>query len=221
MQEGCFPGLSEEGLTVTRDRDTALANEDIQFLSWEHPSVRGLMEILTSSELGNSALCSAKLPGIRTGALLAECLFLLEPAAYGELHATRYLPPTLVRIIVDGQGNDLGVLVPAENVAQSREDVDGETAATIVKTYRGALHKMIDAAEQLASQQATAILEQAHQRATHTLSSEIERLQALRQHNPNVRADEIDWFVAQREAIDTLINKLAPRLDAVRVIVTT
>jgi ATP-dependent helicase HepA len=221
MQEGCFPGLSEEGMTVTRDRDTALANEDMQFLSWEHPSVRGLMEILTSSELGNSALCSAKLPGIRAGALLAECLFLLEPAAYGELHATRYLPPTLVRIIVDGQGNDLGSLVPAENVVQSREDVDGETAATIVKTYRGALHKMIDAAEQLASQQATAILEQAHQRAAHTLSSEIERLQALRQHNPNVRADEIDWFVAQREAIDTLINKLAPRLDAVRVIVTT
>ncbi|HEY5602227.1 MAG TPA: RNA polymerase-associated protein RapA, partial [Gammaproteobacteria bacterium] len=53
-----FPGLQEDGATITFDRDTALINEDMQFLTWEHPMVTGVTEMILSKELGNTALCA-------------------------------------------------------------------------------------------------------------------------------------------------------------------
>ena len=35
-----FPGLPQDGCTVTFDRDRALSREDAQFVSWEHPIIR-------------------------------------------------------------------------------------------------------------------------------------------------------------------------------------
>ncbi|MFI3178741.1 MAG: helicase-related protein, partial [Methylococcaceae bacterium] len=34
-----FPGLSEDGMTITVNRQIALAREELQFLTWEHPIV--------------------------------------------------------------------------------------------------------------------------------------------------------------------------------------
>src|SRR5439155_934455 len=50
-----FPGLPAEGLTVTCDRKRALAREDIQFLTWDHPLVTGALDLLLGSEKGNSS----------------------------------------------------------------------------------------------------------------------------------------------------------------------
>ena len=37
MRVSHFPGLSEDGMTVTVNRQIALAREELQFLTWEHP----------------------------------------------------------------------------------------------------------------------------------------------------------------------------------------
>ena len=48
-----FPGLSSEGLTITCDRQRALAREDLQFLTWDHPLVTGALDLLLGSEQGS------------------------------------------------------------------------------------------------------------------------------------------------------------------------
>jgi len=48
-----FPGLTASGLTITADRARALAREDLQFLTWDHPLVTGAMDRLLGSESGN------------------------------------------------------------------------------------------------------------------------------------------------------------------------
>ena len=73
-----LPGLPDDGLTITYERDVALAFEDAQYLSWEHPLVNNTMDMLLSSELGNCAVCTVKYSGVRRGTLLLECLYLLE-----------------------------------------------------------------------------------------------------------------------------------------------
>src|SRR5690606_13306889 len=62
-----FPGLPEDGMTVTYDRQQALSREDIQFLTWEHPLVRGAQDLISLSEFGNTAFCTLKLPPLKPG----------------------------------------------------------------------------------------------------------------------------------------------------------
>ena len=56
MRVSHFPGLSEDGMTVTIDRQIALAREELQFLTWEHPVVTAAMELVLSSETGNATV---------------------------------------------------------------------------------------------------------------------------------------------------------------------
>ncbi len=53
------------------------------------------------------------------------------------------------------------------------------------------------------------------------LDGEIGRLQALRQVNPNVRAEEITYLEQQREQLTAILDAASLRLDALRVIVST
>jgi len=221
MQHSHFPGLHEEGMTITYDRATALANEDIHFLSWEHPLVSGAMEMVLDSERGNCAVIAAKLPGVPAGQLLLECLFVLESAANETLQASRYLPPTTLRTVIDSSGKERAAEAVFARILPAGEAVDAETAGRIVRAYTEELRSMLKAGEQQARQQAPAILAQAHAQTRHTLLREVERLKALRQVNPNVREEEIAFFEKQWQALEQALETAVPRLDALRVIVTT
>ncbi len=75
--------------------------------------------------------------------------------------------------------------------------------------------------EQQARRQAPAILQQAHAKTINTLQKEVDRLKALSRVNPNVREEEIAFFETQHKALVKAIDNAVPRLDALRVIVTT
>ncbi|MGB5396764.1 MAG: hypothetical protein WBN96_06410, partial [Gammaproteobacteria bacterium] len=80
---------------------------------------------------------------------------------------------------------------------------------------------MLAHCEQLAQAQAPEILQAAHANAENILSTEFNRLKALRQVNPNVREDEIVFYQGQLKSLNTLIDATRLRLDALRVIVVT
>ena len=56
-----MPGLPDDGMTVTYERSAALANEDLHYLTWEHPFVRNAMDMILSSEFGNTALIALQI----------------------------------------------------------------------------------------------------------------------------------------------------------------
>jgi ATP-dependent helicase HepA len=85
-----FPGLPAEGVTVTSDRRRALAREDLQFLTWDHPLVTGALDLLLGSEKGNCSFVE--------GDGGAEAIYVLECIAPSHLHIDRFLPPTPIRV---------------------------------------------------------------------------------------------------------------------------
>ena len=72
MKTSHFPGLKEDGMTVTYSRSKALVREDMEFLSWEHPMVCESMEMIVGSELGNASLVTISVKGLMPGTLLLE-----------------------------------------------------------------------------------------------------------------------------------------------------
>lgn len=216
-----FPGLTEDGMTITYDRDTALSFEDAHYLTWEHPMVRAAIDMVSSHETGNTAVTAIKFRGAKPGAILLEALFTLEATAVEALQSQRYLPPTTIRVLVDERGNNHDERIKHDAINQVAQEIDKGTAAKIIGAKLKALKSMLSKAEQHAQTQAPAILKSAHAQAEATLSTEFNRLKALRQINPNVREDEIKFYENQLAALNTLIDASQLRLDALRVIVVT
>ncbi|MDX2507344.1 MAG: RNA polymerase-associated protein RapA [Gammaproteobacteria bacterium] len=220
-----FPGLPDDGLTITYDRSIALANEDMQFFTWDHPMVRTAMDMISSSEMGNTAMTTLDSSDLtitpKPGSLLLECLFIMETSAHETLQANRYLPATTIRIIVNEQGQDLTQEIRHEEIKQTQEAINTQTAQQIIKVKEDALQHMLTRAENLCEEQAPEILQSARDSSQETLLNEINRLQALAQVNPNIRGEEIEFFTRQLQSLETIFNSVKPRLDAMRVVIVT
>ncbi|NOX91990.1 MAG: RNA polymerase-associated protein RapA [Gammaproteobacteria bacterium] len=216
-----YPGLESDGMKVTFDRNLALSNEDMQFITWEHPIATGALDLVLSSETGNTSLIAIKHPGLSAGTIYLECIYVLEPVAQKELQSKRYLPPTTIHLVTDQHGKNISNILRHELVNQLLIPVDADTAKNVVRSQTSEIKAMIEAGEQLANEKKPQLIAKARQQAMNTLETEIERLRALKAHNPNVREEEIQFFESQREAIKTALSAATVRLDATRIIVAT
>lgn len=214
-----MPGLPDDGMTVTYRRSVALANEDLHFLSWEHPFVRNAIDLILSSEFGNTALIALKYSGVKPGSLLVDCHFLMEFADNASLNAERYFPNSSVAIVLDEQGRQHGHILDRQVIKQLMQRVDIDTSIKIVKARQTELVDLLAHAESVAEQQVTGLVESARARGQQVLGKEVDRLTALQQINSGVRDEEIEFFREQLKSFETSLGHARLRLDAVRVMV--
>ena len=72
-----FPNLPEEGMVLSFNRKTALSREDMTFLTWDHPMVRGAMDLMVEENLAMRH-CRFKEFDAQVPVLFIECIFILE-----------------------------------------------------------------------------------------------------------------------------------------------
>ncbi len=216
-----FPGLPDTGLTATFERDTALARDDIHYLTWEHPMVRGVMDSVVSTELGNTAVATVKLGPLKPGTLLLEANFRLSCPAPQHLQLFRYLPSLTLRNLLDSSDRDLSKALPAEKLDQLLQKVPRQTAQGLIRHARPQLQIMLAKVEAIEQQRLPAIIQEAIAAMSKQQKQELQRLRELAKINPNIRQQEIDWLVEETTMLAEYINKAQLRLDSVRVIVAT
>ncbi len=219
MRHEHFPGLPDDGATVTFERADALAHEDREFLTWEHPMVRGAMDMLSSDELGSTALTVMSHPGIEAGALMLEMLFVVECSAPAELQAGRFLPPTCIRVLLDYQGDDRADVLGHAQLQGECLSGNRKLVEAIIESQKDRLRELIALGEQGAGRQGGEIVAEAVRSMTQALDSELERLQALARVNPNVRDDEIEYLATRRQLLTRHMQASGVRLDAIRLLV--
>ncbi|HKK18129.1 MAG TPA: helicase-related protein, partial [Opitutales bacterium] len=213
-----FPGLPEEGTTVTCDRGKALGREDIGFLTWDHPMVRGSIDLMLSSEKGNSSIVVWKDEQIEAPPILIEAIYVLESVAPARLHVDRFLPPTPVRILVDMKGVDRSGEFPHESINKKTADEEAFRLRQNPELLQTLVPEMLRAARGFAREKKSELLQEAMQVAHERLDGEASRLRELRKVNPNVSEEEIK--IAQNVVADVTrhISKAHLRLDAVRLV---
>jgi ATP-dependent helicase HepA len=217
---GSLPGLPEEGLTTTFDRSDALAHEDRQFLTWEHPLVTGAMEQIVNQQTGNSAAMAVRHPRLKEGQLILECLFVLECLAPRSLHVGRFLPPTLIRTLHTAKGRRLDAEIGCEELTTANQSLEPQQLLPVMQSYRPAIQSLLEQAESAAQAEVAAIVDEAMKRMMTELTQEIQRMTALRRHNPGVRESEIRLLQAQGADLSQHLQQARLRLDAVRLVVT-
>ncbi|WP_276488880.1 RNA polymerase-associated protein RapA [Ectopseudomonas mendocina] len=219
MLDASFPLGDDEAVTITYDREQALAREDMQFLTWEHPMVQGGMDLVLSGSMGNTAVALIKNKALKPGTVLLELLYVSEVVGPRKLQLGRFLPPAALRCLLDANGNDLAPKVGFETLNDQLESVPRASANKFVQAQRDVLAKQINDAEAKVMPRHIERVAEAKRRLIAELDEELARLIALRAVNPSVRDSEIDALREQREQSLAMFDKTALRLEAIRVLV--
>ncbi len=221
MMVPSYPGLPYEGATITFDRDTALSREDMNFISWEHPMIQGGIDLLMSEGVGTSAVSLLKNKALPVGTLLLELVFVVDAQAPKSSGISRFLPPTPIRLMLDQKGNDLSEQVEFEGFNRQLSPVNRHLASKLVTSVQSQIHHLIEAGETLIKAKVDAVREQAQRDMHSRLNSELERLQALKAVNPNIRDEEITALDEQMNTLNSYIERAQYQLDSLRVIVVS
>jgi ATP-dependent helicase HepA len=216
-----FPELPEEGMTITASRACALAREEIQFLTWEHPLVTSAMEMVLSSETGNATISVIKHPELRGGQFLLECLFIVECSAPAELQIGRFLPHTPIRILIDQTQKDLTADVAHADLVETGQTFDKQQIVAFLNKQRQPITKLLVAAEQIAATHKQQLIDDATAAMLASLSAEIKRLVRLQKVNSTIRSEEIEQLKDMTLLAHENIQVAQLRLDAVRFVITS
>lgn len=215
MYVDSFPGLPKAGLTVTYSRATAVAREDTQFLTLDHPMVTEGIEMIHAHDRGMSSL--GVIQGAPRPGFLVQCLFVLEAAGLEETGFEHFLPPTPLEVTVDHTLSlraDTAALLCAAKIKKGPPE--------LIHRQRDALTDILDrllpVARKDAEQRAATLRGQACRTADVVLQSEIVRMQQLQKINASVRDEEIEFLARASEEVKERISQASVRLDAIRLI---
>lgn len=214
VKSDAFPALPDDGVTVTFDRARALAREHEGFLTWDHPMVRGALDLVLGSEMGNAAFGAWLSNGEKR--LFLEAWVIVECVAPAKLHVERFLPQTPVRIVVDHQGTD-----QTENEALPKARLRRSKSVALLKNEslkRKVLPMMLNRTREIGSEHSKPIIREAIATMQTELDHEITRLRALAKVNDHVRPTEIAALEEKKTQLTKIIETARVRLDSVRLI---
>ena len=215
-----FPGLKEEGITVTFDRQLALAREELEFLTWDHPMIRQGIDLIVSGDIGKASIALLVNKQLPAGTLLIELIYMIESQSPKGLQLNRFLPPTPVRLLLDSKGNDLAGQVNFDTLQNKLKPLGKDIANKMVKMARPNIEQLIKLGDHKMTEVSQAQIQEASKLADQILSTELNRLIALKAVNKNIRQAEIDLLEQQRLVSLEELSKASWRLDSLRIIVT-
>lgn len=214
LKSDAFPSLPSEGMTVTLDRQRALEREQETFLTWDHPMVRGALDLLLGSETGNACFAIWESPGEKL--ILLEAWIVVECVAPAELHVERFLPQTPLRVVVDHKGGIHTDDAHLQNAKLRRGEIGALLRNELVK--RKILPEMLEHVQSLGRNASKSVMQEALRAMTEQLTAEISRLRDLSEINDHVMPEDIELLESCCRSLAQVIANARVRLDAVRLI---
>jgi len=221
MLEQHFPGLSDEGNTLTFHRMKALVREDVEFVTWEHPMVSDLIEQTLSGELGNAALSTISVNGVDPGTLFLEAIFALNSMAPKSLQLDRFLPVSPQRIVVNITGRDLSEVLPYAQLNELCKGLKRSMAHAVIKEIRNEIGTLLTHAQTIAEKAVPGLIKDAELAMEQQLGAEIQRLVTLQTKNALIRDDEIEFLKEQKALCQEYISKTGLEVQAMRIVINT
>ena len=210
-----LPHLPEDGFMATTRRDVALARDDVQFLSWEHPFIDQALELITSGPAGNAAAGYIDDHDFRTGDCYIELQFVARCPAPKALAVERFLPPNAMHLMMTPAGDlkvndgELPAFVLPLKKGTARGLVDQKVASV-----QPVIHKL----EKMGVAQLGKMTARARQKAEEAYADRLARLHALSQQNPRLSPVLVAEVKAERDAVLAAIDESQLVLDSVRLV---
>ena len=191
--------------------------EGIAKITINRPQVRNAFRPRTVKEM-LQALADARYDD-KVGSILLELIFVAESAAHPQLY--RFMPPTPIRLLMDKNGQNLGEKVAFDAFNRQLTPVNRHLGSKLVTASQPVIHGLIGKGEVIANELKAGIVDKARAQMAQTLQQDLDRLEALKAGNPNVRDSELDYLRNLQAELHHLIDQTQLKLDAIRFIVVT
>tara|TARA_R110002167_G_scaffold3623_4_gene17682 strand:- start:56323 stop:59331 length:3009 start_codon:yes stop_codon:yes gene_type:complete len=219
-----FPGLPDDGIGVTFARQLSLHREDIQFLTWQHPMVRGAIDMVLDSPQGGAAVSllpavDGREAGITEQEFVIEAIYRILAPAPKHLQMSRYLPATsFCYTLVPEVDGERAAKVSLDPVRHRLRYIDKHEAAGLISEHQARIIELLRKGEAKAQAQMAIKVGDASNDMLKTQTGEIKRLVALKQVNPNVRESEIEYLKEQTMQLHQCMKQASIELLAVHVV---
>ncbi len=215
-----LPLGEEDGMTLTFERDLALAREEIEFITHEHPLMQAIYELASTSTFGNTTVGMLKSAAMPQGMVMLEVNFRVEAIAPKILNLPAMLPAQNIRVFISEQGSDLSERISSEMIMPHIERLDKNRARQVIKARSDVIEQRYYEAQEIAKAQLSDIGLQGSTRFSQQWSREIKRLKHLQTINPNVRPAEIERLEQLQLQGEQALASLSLVPDSIRVLVS-
>ncbi|CCK81120.1 SNF2-related protein [Desulfobacula toluolica] len=216
MTDEKFPALTSLSNAMTFNRKTAIARDDIDFFSWDHPFVQQTFEYFITNDTGS---CATALLNRQQGpGILLETIFILECIAPGNLNMERYLMPHPIRIIVDHEGRDTSLDNKFTSLSSKLKKDQSTWFMDMEPVKQVLIPSMIEKSVSIAENHCEKMIKKGQNRIKDILGKEITRLMQLQKINPDIRTAEIKLARNRMESLLKYLDTSRLRMDAVRLI---
>lgn len=211
-----FPSIPREGIQITFDRKRSLSREDVRFVSWDHPVTTDAIDVVLSSSTGSASF--GVLRGTGSPSLLLELIFIVETGGRQNTYVDRFLPNTPIRIVVDHAGTDVTEDYPEDLL--NKNLIAGKMGSILKNDMlvERVVPNMISTATNIAEDLGADKIVEGLITMKATLNHEIERLESLQSMNQNIRPEEIETAIEERNTLSSIIQNARIRLDALQLI---
>ncbi len=219
MSVSGFPGIPDEGITLTFDRKMALAREDVSFLTWDHPIVSGAMDLVVSGTNGQACISIIEWPELPHAALFMEALYRVECTVSQDATLHRYLPPETLRFVVNESGQDLSDTLTESALSLHLQAADRKQTRTFIKSKSDDIKPLIETATSMAMNHLPDARAESRTLIESEYNQEIARLKHLQSINSMIRDEEIHLLEDRRDILLKALDGVAVSLVGLRVLV--
>jgi len=211
-----FPCLPNDGVSVTYRRTKACEREDMEFLTWDHPMVTGVIDTILGHQYGTVAI--AQRSNSQSTKIMLEAIFVMNAIAPKYLAVEKFLPITPVRVLITVEGEDLSQKWPKEVVDSKISEASTDLKKQAPRIGKERLKALIKSAHAFAEKRASEIRQNADKEATKALGHEIDRLEYLKTLNKNITPAQIERLREKMRLIEESIGHVQVGLDSFRLI---
>lgn len=212
-----FPALPSEGMAITFKRDIGRMRDDMSFITWDHPMVTGIMELIQSKEMGNCTLATWN--GKAREPFLFEGYFVLSTVAEKRVGIERFFPPTPLRVIINSKFQDLTTKIPKKMIDEEVITIPEEKKAALKDIPRDFVKECIKKSKEYCLPRAKQYKDKFREEMLKSMDSEIARLESLREVNPTVSMKDIVMLKHYKNVMLKAIDNAELSLDSLRVII--
>ncbi|GGY41685.1 RNA polymerase-associated protein RapA [Bacterioplanes sanyensis] len=211
-----MPHLPADGFMATTRREVALARDDVQFLSWEHPFIDQALELILTGPAGNAVVGYIEDHPHTTGDVFLQLQFVASCPAKRALQVERFLPPNAMHLMMTPTG-DLKVNEP-EALPGFALPLKKGTARGLVEQRAEEIQPLLHKLEKMGAAQLDKMVAVAKRKAEEAYEDRLARLDSLAQHNANISPAMLDVVRQERDDVLAAIDESQLLLDSVRLV---
>ena len=177
--------------------------------------VTGVIDLLISEKIGSATV--AKWSDEREE-LVLECIFLMTPVAPKEFELDRYLPPTLLRVVISAGGDNVSKKYDYQSLNASTREPKLEEKESVATLPKEAIKGLIQKALNIANKKSEILKKKAVEELTIDIESEKQRLMKLKQRGAVITEDDLEFLSDKFSQSKILIADSSLALDALRLV---